>query len=143
MNHDHSLERCVDFFQELAPDTLSRIDRVYAPDACFRDPFNEVSGIEAIKEIYRHMFEQVEQPHFLITARVMQGNEAFLTWDFLFHMKRWSSAPHCIRGATHLRFGPDGRIQFHRDYWDVAEELYEKIPLLGGVMRVLKRAARR
>jgi hypothetical protein len=27
------------------------------------------------------------------------------------------------------------------DYWDAAEELYEKLPVLGGLMRWLKRAA--
>jgi hypothetical protein len=41
----------------------------------------------------------------------------------------------------HLRFAPDGRIAMHRDYWDAAEELYEKLPLLGGLMRWLKRRA--
>ena len=35
----------------------------------------------------------------------------------------------------------DGRIVMHRDYWDVAEELYEKLPLIGALMRWLKRRA--
>ena len=34
-----------------------------------------------------------------------------------------------------------GRITLHRDYWDAAEELYEKLPLVGGLMRWLKRRA--
>jgi hypothetical protein len=46
-----------------------------------------------------------------------------------------------VRGATHQRFGADGLIVEHRDYWDVAEELYEKLPLLGTLMRWLKRRA--
>ena len=46
-----------------------------------------------------------------------------------------------IRGATHLRFAADGRVNLHRDYWDAAEELYEKLPVLGGVMRFLKQRA--
>jgi hypothetical protein len=33
-------------------------------------------------------------------------------------------------------------ITEHRDYWDAAEELYEKIPVLGGLMRWLKKRAR-
>jgi hypothetical protein len=32
-------------------------------------------------------------------------------------------------------------IVVHRDYWDAAEELYEKLPWLGGLMRWLKRKA--
>ncbi|MEO8598749.1 MAG: nuclear transport factor 2 family protein, partial [bacterium] len=72
-----------------------------------------------------------------------QGDTAFLTWDFRFRMKRFSTEKQCIRGATHLRFDADGRVNFHRDYWDAAEELYEKLPLLGGFMRLLKRGARK
>ena len=46
-----------------------------------------------------------------------------------------------VRGVSHLVLAPDGRIAEHRDYWDAAEELYEKLPLLGGLMRWLKRRA--
>jgi hypothetical protein len=44
-----------------------------------------------------------------------------------------------VRGASHLRFDSHGKIIWHRDYWDTAEELYAKIPILGAVMRFLKR----
>ena len=40
-----------------------------------------------------------------------------------------------------MKFAADGRINFHRDYWDAAEELYEKLPLVGSLMRWLKRQA--
>jgi steroid delta-isomerase len=30
-------------------------------------------------------------------------------------------------------------VAYHRDYWDSAEELYEKVPLLGAFMCWLKR----
>jgi len=30
---------------------------------------------------------------------------------------------------------------FHRDYWDAAEELYEKLPVIGALMRWLKKRA--
>ena len=33
----------------------------------------------------------------------------------------------------------DGRITLHRDYWDAAEELYEKLPVIGTLMRWLRR----
>jgi len=46
-----------------------------------------------------------------------------------------------IRGATHLHFAPDGRVRLHRDYWDAAEELYEKLPVVGTLVRLLRRRA--
>ena len=52
-----------------------------------------------------------------------------------------SSFEQVIRGASHLKFDGEGRIRYHRDYWDAAEELYEKLPVLGGLMRLLKKRA--
>ena len=143
MSFDPRLEQLIRFFEQIDPSNVSQLSRVYTPDAFFKDPFNEVSGIDAITHIFRHMFDQVDSPRFIVTNSVMQGEQAFLTWDFLFRMKRFSVQEHCIRGATHVRFAVDGRVNFHRDYWDAAEELYEKLPLLGSLMRALKRLANR
>jgi hypothetical protein len=48
-----------------------------------------------------------------------------------------------IHGSSHLRFNVAHQVMYHRDYWDAAEELYEKIPVLGSLMRFIKRQARR
>lgn len=143
MSIDPRLEPLIRFFEQIDPSNVSQLSQVYTPDAFFKDPFNEVRGIDAITHIFRHMFDQVDSPRFIITNSVIQGEQAFLTWDFLFRMKRFSAEEHCIRGATHVRFAADGRVNFHRDYWDAAEELYEKLPLLGSLMRALKRLTNR
>jgi hypothetical protein len=71
----------------------------------------------------------------------VQGEQAFLAWDFVFRMRRFKRGEQRVRGGSHLRFGADARITEHRDYWDAAEELYEKLPVLGGLMRWLRRRA--
>ena len=137
-----ALERLVRFFETISPQTVrEQLGAVYAPGAAFKDPFNEVEGLDAIGAIFQHMFEQVDEPTFIVKTRMMQDSQAFLTWEFLFRMKRYSRVQQCIRGATHVNFDADGRVTLHRDYWDAAEELYEKLPLLGTLMRWLKRAA--
>jgi hypothetical protein len=73
---------------------------------------------------------------------VVDEDRAFLVWDFHFSF-RGETAPRTIRGGSFVRCTPDGRVSEHRDYWDAAEELYEQIPVLGGVMRWLKRRANR
>jgi hypothetical protein len=83
-------------------------------------------GFAPITRIFEHMFSQVANPRFVVTLQMAQGNDAFLTWNFLFRLKHDSVDKHCIRGATHLRVNSCGLVDFHRDYWDAAEELYEK-----------------
>jgi ketosteroid isomerase-like protein len=144
MSDPIALTRLVRFFETIERHNLrAELALVYAGDASFKDPFNEVRGLEPIAGIFEHMFEQVNDPMFVVTTSVMQGSQAFLTWDFLFTMKRFSTEQQCIRGATHIVFGQDGKVVVHRDYWDAAEELYEKLPVLGSLMRWLKRASRR
>jgi ketosteroid isomerase-like protein len=129
------------FFESITPESAARIDEIYAADAWFKDPFNEVRGAAAIRRIFTHMFEQVDAPRFVVREVLAQGDGAFLTWDFLFRLPRLGGDEQCIHGASHLKFDPAGRIAYHRDYWDAAEELYEKLPVLGALMRWLKRRA--
>lgn len=135
------LKPFVDFFEQLKPEDLRQLSRFYAADTRFKDPFNEVVGVEAVAGIFHHMFDSLDGPRFVVRDVVVQGDQAFLAWDFLFRMRRFNRAEQCIRGGSHLRFGADGRITEHRDYWDAAEELYEKLPVIGALMRWLKKRA--
>lgn len=140
----HAVERIVVFFETLTPESVARFGEFYADDAVFKDPFNAVQGVPAIQRIFQHMYVNLHEPRFVVTGRVAQGGEVFLTWDFRFRFKRFSpQREQLIRGASHLHLAADGRIALHRDYWDAAEELYEKLPVVGGLMRWLKRRANR
>ncbi len=133
----------IDWFEHLSPQTLDRLPQFYAADAEFKDPFNEVRGTDAIAHIFRHMFTQVDAPRLAVGSSFRGEDGVMLLWDFHFR-SRGPLAPQAmsVRGATHLRFDGQGRIILHRDYWDAAEELYAKLPLVGWLMRGLQRQAR-
>jgi steroid delta-isomerase len=139
---DPRITRLKEFFESLTPASLARLDQYYAPEARFKDPFNQVTGVPAIRAIFDGMYRQVDRPRFVVTCSFGQGDEAFLAWDFNFRFKGASGQEQTIRGATHIQFSVDGRVALHRDYWDAAEELYEKLPVVGSLMRWLKRRAR-
>ena len=139
---EDAITRVIAFFEHLGPADIARIGELYAPQARFKDPFNDVEGVPAIQRIFAHMFEALEQPRFVVTGRVVQGQQCFLTWDFLFAFKNFEKGvPQTVRGASHLVLDAQGRVTLHRDYWDAAEELYEKLPLVGALMRWLKKRA--
>ena len=133
-----ALDRIRRYFEELRREDLARIDQIYVGHATFKDPFNEVIGTHAIARIFGHMFDTLERPRFVVHEVVAEGRQVFLTWDFLFDR---GGRPFTVRGASHLRLAPDGRIEMHRDYWDAAEELWAKMPVVGALMRWLTRRA--
>lgn len=127
------------WFEQLTPQSLDGLAEHYAADARFKDPFNDVRGHAAIRGIFAHMFARLHAPRFEVTAALQQGQQAFVTWTFHFALRSAPQQPLTIQGATHLELDDQGRVSLHRDYWDAAEELYEKLPLLGALMRWLKR----
>jgi len=135
-----ALERVCTFYETLSPRSLAEIGSLYTAEARFKDPFNAVQGVPAITRIFEHMFESLHEPRFVVTRRLLDGQEAFLVWEFRFRLKRFDSGTaQVIHGGSHLVLAPDGRVSEHRDYWDAAEELYEKLPVVGGLMRWLRR----
>jgi steroid delta-isomerase len=137
-----ALPRIVAFFEGLKVQDLGALQQIYAADARFKDPFNEVQGLRAIEAIFAHMFTTLDLPHFAVIDRMAHGQQAFLTWDFRFRFKG-DGAWQTIHGATRLQFDAQGLVVEHRDYWDAAQELYEKLPVLGTLMRWLKRRVMR
>lgn len=130
----HHAERIASFFETLRPESLTRLDTIYAHDARFKDPFNDVLGVPAIANIFRHMFEQLDSPAFSVETRIVDGDQLMLGWVFSFRRGGRSIE---IKGVTHMILDADGRISLHRDYWDAAEELYSKLPLIGAPIRWL------
>ena len=132
----------VTFFETLTPESVAGIGQIYDGQARFKDPFNEVEGVPAIQRIFDHMFASLHEPRFVVTQQVVQEDQCFLTWEFHFRFRTYRPAQsQIILGASHLVFASTGLVTLHRDYWDAAEELYEKLPLLGSAMRWLKRRA--
>ncbi|MFW5330374.1 nuclear transport factor 2 family protein [Hydrogenophaga sp. ZJX-1] len=130
------------WFESLTPGNLGQLEAFYAAGARFKDPFNDVRGVPAITQIFRHMFVALHEPRFVVTQQIVDGAQAFLVWEFRFRFKRFDTVTEqVIHGGSHLTLTEDGRISEHRDYWDAAEELYEKLPGLGALMRYLKRRA--
>jgi steroid Delta-isomerase len=138
-NLDPKVARFIALFENLTLADVARLPEVYATNVQFKDPFNEVSGVADVQRIFNHMFKTLEQPRFVVRDVLSEGDQCFLSWEMLFRLRRLDGKPQVIRGASHLVFDATGRVVLHRDYWDAAEELYEKLPYLGALMRWLKR----
>lgn len=137
VSFDDRTRRLVRAYVELTPASLPALLALYDDDARFKDPFNEVRGRSAIEAVFRQMFEELREPRFTVQRVATEGDDAFLTWEL--HFLRASGDVMAIRGASHLRYAESGLVVLHRDYWDAAEELYAKLPVLGLLMRALRR----
>lgn len=124
------------WFEQFSPESLTKIESIYATQARFVDPFNDLQGIESVRKVYAHMFESLDNPRFLVTRIASTGPLGFMTWTFSFSCRGRAQS---IEGCTQFELDAEGLITLHLDYWDAAKQVYEQIPVLGSVLRMLRR----
>jgi len=135
---DKNLRRYADFFENLSSDNLSELGQVMTNDIHFVDPFNDVSGLATVEKIFRHMFASLQNPRFTVTHTAMaDGDEAvgFLRWELSCALR---GNPYHIVGMSEVGFASDGRVNLHIDHWDAAQQFYERLPLIGALLRIIR-----
>ena len=128
-------ERYVRYLEGLNPATLDELSSYVTEDVRFKDPFNDVRGVKAMETVFRHMFEALGDVHFQVHQAIAEGDRCLLEWRF---DSRLRGRPWRFEGTSALRFAPDGRVAEHIDYWDAAQDFYERLPLIGGLLRWLR-----
>ncbi len=126
------------YFSTLTPDSVEQMHLIAAPDVHFVDPFNDVRGLERVKDVFRHMFRTTVNPRFTVLDVAIGGQGAYLLWRFDFTPKG-GKTPWCIEGMSAVRFGADGRAIEHIDHWDSGRQFYARLPVIGAVIRWISR----
>ncbi|MDP1782482.1 MAG: nuclear transport factor 2 family protein, partial [Hydrogenophaga sp.] len=65
-----AVDRLCAYFETISPQSVASIGEFYTANARFKDPFNEVHGIPAIEQVFRHMFESLHEPRFVVSSRI-------------------------------------------------------------------------
>lgn len=107
-------------------------------DSHFEDPFQKVQGLEAIHAIFVDMYSKLHNPRFIIGEVVCSDEVAYIKWDFIYAMTP-KNQEQSFTGVSRVTFSKNGKIATHTDYWDAGQHVYEKIPLLGSLIRLIKR----
>jgi ketosteroid isomerase-like protein len=134
------IEPYVRFYEALTPADLDRLGEVMAHDVVFRDPFNEAIGLDQTRRVFEHMFQTLAEARFEVTDRAWSGRAWFLKWTF--HARTKPGAPAWkIQGMSEVEFGADGRVASHVDHWDAMSQILVDLPLLGPLVRLVRRKA--
>ena len=139
MTNRQKFEDIAHYFENITPESVEQIKNLYAPTARFKDPFNDVKGPAEIERIFQHMYVSLEQPRFVIVDQIVDGAQAFLTWEFRFKFRRFDTqTEQVVLGSSHLVLDAQGLICLHRDYWVAAAERHEMLLVVETAMRGLE-----
>lgn len=121
------------FWDTLTPQTTRRLHELARPDLHFRDPFSDIRGAPGVVAMLDHMFEKAPDATFAVTGRAQAGRLLFARWRFACTVPRLGRLP--IEGVSEIHLDEQGLVVEHLDHWDAAGQVYERIPLLGRMLR--------
>lgn len=130
------LEQFKNFFRLLHQSDLIRLRLIYADGVMFKDPLHQVRGLVELEDYYASMCADLTDCRFEFLDELSNGNAAYVKWVLHFKHPRLGNRPISVRGVSHLKWGE--KIEYHEDFYDMGEMLYEQLPLLGNVTRWLR-----
>ena len=138
ISRQHALNSYIIFFEQMKREDLVRLPEFFADQARFKDPFNDVTGIEQINKVFHHMFEVLDTPKFIIYEAVLESDVAYIKWNFtgVSNAKQLK-----LVGLSRVVFNDRGLVSEHVDYWDASEQFYMKLPVIGSILRFIRNKA--
>jgi steroid Delta-isomerase len=133
-----ALDTYIVFYEQMTRKDLARLPAFFAKQAHFKDPFNDVVGVERINTLFHHMFDTLASPKFIIEEAIPSGDVAYIKWQFTAKLKAKSLK---LVGVSRVVFDSDGLVTEHIDYWDASEQFYMKLPVIGSLLRFIRRQA--
>ncbi|MDX2319841.1 MAG: nuclear transport factor 2 family protein [Moritella sp.] len=127
-------------YQSLDKHNLALLKDIYSEDVVFIDAMHQVSGINSLTGYFEHLYENIDYCNFHIHQLIEKEGQACVIWKMDYaHPKLNGGKCISVDGASHLQFSD--KIDKHRDYLDLGQMLYEHLPLLGSVIKTIKKRA--
>lgn len=135
---DSFLQPLMDLYAHFDGRDLGRLDALYHPDVEFADPFHQLRGRAELKAYLAASYKQARQVEFEYGRPLLGEHEAMLRWRLHFRHPRLKEGRRItVPGVSHVLWNERG-IFSHADFYDGGALLYENVPVLGRLVRVLK-----
>lgn len=125
-------------YDQLNTNNLHLLKTIYSDTVEFQDPLHAIYGLNDLTAYFNRLYTNLKYCRFEIEDVFHQHNDAFVYWTMTYaHPKLNRGAEVKVEGHSHLK-GQDSLVYFHRDYLDAGAMLYEQIPLLGRIIKLIK-----
>jgi len=133
-----TIEHFKALFNELDKGNLHKLQEVYSEGIRFQDPFGRVAGLDELTRYFAGAYENVISCRFEFGEPIANGPAIALPWVMILRHKRIMGGREImVDGISQLEI-KDGRVSYHRDYFDAGQLLYENLPAVGRVIRWIK-----
>ncbi len=126
------------FYTGLGLDSLSGLADIYDDGVTFIDPVTSHRGLAALSGYFSRLLAATTACEFTINQMRFSDTDGWVTWTMNFRHPRLNRGEWiAVEGVSVMELRSN-RIVFQRDYYDMGEMVYERVPLLGRLVRKLR-----
>ena len=134
------IEKFVSLYASLNVSNVNELDKLYDANIQFIDPVHHINGLSDLKKYISHMYENISDYKLPVLDCVQGECTAYLTWSLRFCHPRLNAGNRIeFEGVSKLEFNE--KIYKHQDFYDLGAMLYEHIPVLGSLLKIIKNKA--
>lgn len=132
----------VEFFNKATYENMETVCKeFYSNDIKFIDPLGEINGIDELVKYYKNLYANIVSIKFDAINNFEKNDESVFVWQMhLEHKKVGGGEPIVLDGVSVFKY-EDGKAIYHRDYFDLGAMIYENIPVLGALIKWIKKKA--
>lgn len=132
------LDNFIHIYNQLHSENLDALSQIYGEDITFVDPVHEIRGLGYLTNYFDHLYQNMNDCVFDVQERIQQGDKAAIYWTMSFSHKKIKNGKRVfVEGHSQLK-QQGGLVVYHRDYYDLGEMLYENLPVVGSVVKMIK-----
>ena len=135
---DYLAERVKEAYQAFGSANIADVESLYTTDIYFEDPSHAIQGKPSLMRYFANQFKNLDKCSFKFHSTIANETDIFMTWTmFVNHSKLRGGETIRVEGTSYLRTR-NGKIYYHRDYFDMGAMLYEHLPLIGRIIQRIK-----
>ena len=141
MKSSDLLQEFKSYYQAFDQRGINQLDSLYSDEVVFTDPIHTISGLDNLKRYFHDMCANLTQCHFEFLDEMEADGRACFKW--VMHYRHPSVArnkPLQLMGVSVIAFDDD-KVTSHEDFYDMGAMLYERLPVLGSAIRMVKSRA--
>ena len=129
-------DKFINLLKNYGSDSLQSLDAIYSDDVQYEDPINKGNDLGHLKLILEDLLKVFKGVQFESIHSMHDDEFAFVSWKMRYKFRNKNYA---IDGVSRLRFNGSGQIIEHKDYWDASFPLYGTFPIIGLIMKLIKK----
>jgi len=129
-------DKFIHMLKNYGPEAIQELYSIYTNDVQYEDPINKGKSLAHLKLILEDLLKVFKGIQFESIHSTHDDEFAFVSWKMSY---KFRNRDYQIDGVSRLRFNGSGQITEHKDYWDASFPLYGTFPIIGLIMKLIKK----